>query len=155
MAKAKAKPKAKPKPKPKPTAKPKPERLVPGSVYAVPVHDGRWTAYVIVSDDGTSPAIAGLDYLGDTAPTLDDVRAAPLVRINHHNWNDRVEYLHVTPPKPPQRWRLLGQLPPPKLGACGSHGGWPDGFAQIVLQRRWDTEIPEAVRAAYKACTRE
>lgn len=129
--------------------------LAPGTVLAAPLDDGRWTAYQIVSDDGTSPAIVALDVLEDAPPTLAQVRGAKLLVIDHHSWSSHHDYVHVTPAKPPARWRELGVLPVPDLGPCNAHGGWPDGFSQIVLQRRWVTEIPADVRAAYKACPRE
>ena len=78
----------------------------------------------------------------------------PLLECTHHNWKGGLTFVNVDPPKPPRTWRALGILPLRVEGPCNAYGGWPTRVHQVMLQRRWDTEIPPEVQAAYKACPR-
>jgi hypothetical protein len=126
--------------------------LAPGTVLAAPVLDGRWTAYQVVSVTDGMPAIVALDWLGQAPPTLSEAGAAGLLRLTHHNWKGDLQYFRVSPGLPPS-WRVVGVLPPPELEPCRSTADWPSGFAQVVAERRWATQISPEARAAYKAAS--
>ncbi|MBK9032677.1 MAG: hypothetical protein IPL61_15620 [Myxococcales bacterium] len=155
-AKAPTKPKAPPAPakaKPKARAKPKtppPPSVAIGTVLAIPLDDGRWTACHVVGAADGRPCVAGLRWIGDAAPTLDDLRDVPYLRIDHHNWKGALDWHHVEATPPPPSFHAVGVRPVADLGACNSYGGWSSFGLQIRLQARWDA-LPEAARRAYKA----
>lgn len=122
----------------------------PGAVLAVPLDDGRWTACQVVGVTDGRPCVAGLRWIGDAAPTLDDLRGAPVLRVDHHAWQGAIDWTHVDAAPPPASLRPLGALPVPELGRCNAYGSWGGVGRQIELQAQWDA-LPEATRRAYKA----
>ncbi|MCB9574360.1 MAG: hypothetical protein H6709_19950 [Kofleriaceae bacterium] len=122
-------------------------------MLAVPLGDDRWTACQVVAVDDGGPVALSLQWLGDVRPTLDDVRDAPPLRVDHHAWDGDLAWRHVTP-APPSTFVPLGALPvPPGLGACNAHGSWDGVGGEIGGQARW-LALPAAARAAYKAAHR-
>ncbi|MGZ3422622.1 MAG: hypothetical protein ACXVEE_32460 [Polyangiales bacterium] len=119
-----------------------------GTVIAVPLDDGRWTACQILGSSGDRPLVVDLHWIGDEPPTLERLREAPLLRIDHHNWNGHVSARHVESAPPPSHWRVLGTLPVREIESS-AFGAWGGVGSQIRLQARWD-RLPENVRRAYK-----
>jgi len=124
--------------------------LEPGTVFAVPLDDGRFTALQWIRMTADHSEIVELDWLGEAPPTLADLEDARPLVLSHHSWNGRIEHRLASPAAPPATMIAIGVLSPPVLPPPGTYGGWPDGWAQIVAQREWETEIPEADRRAYK-----
>ncbi len=122
---------------------------VVGTVLAVPLDGGRWTACQVVGVNDGRPCVVGLRWLGDALPSLDALRDAPALRVDHHNWRGALDWRYVETAAPPAHLRAVGVLPVPELGACSSYGTWGGVGQQIELQASWDA-LPEAARCAYK-----
>lgn len=117
----------------------------------MPLDDGRFTACQIVAIDDEGPTVADLCWIGETAPPLDELRAAPPLRLDHHSWQGQIAWRRVVPPSPPPAtWRSLGVLPVPTLARCETYADWTNAGQGLVSQARWDA-LPEVARRAYKA----
>ncbi|MCE9578502.1 MAG: hypothetical protein K8W52_35575, partial [Deltaproteobacteria bacterium] len=120
-----------------------------GTVLAVPLDDGRWTACQVVGAHEATPCIVHLRWVGDAPPALDALREVPALRIDHHSWPGQLAYHYVEAGPPPPELRVLGLAPVREVGECVAHGSWTGMGLQIGLQARWDA-LPEDVRRAYK-----
>src|SRR5690349_5567887 len=126
---------------------PKRSSLEVGTLLAIPLLDGRWTACQIVGASEKDLTIADLNWIGEDPPNVAQLRKAPVLRVDHHNWSGAMQWVRVSGPVPPE-FRVVGVLPPPALGECKAYGGWGGVGLQIHLQARWDA-LPEATRRAY------
>ncbi|MFI7707660.1 hypothetical protein [Nonomuraea sp. NPDC049480] len=127
-----------------------------GDVVAVPLPLGGYGACQVTAA-GEYLTVCTLDWRSDAVPALDELRAAGPLILDHHSWTGAPEVTNVAAADPlPAGFVRLGRLPPhPELPRqCNSYGFWTGLGAQVVLQRRWDVDIPAAVKAAYKAAGR-
>src|SRR5262245_47867799 len=120
-------------------------QLRPGTVFAIPLADGQWTACQVVRiGEGTAgPCVVSLRWIGDARPALADLRDAAPLRLDHHRWKGTPDWCHVGGAPVPPSYVELGVLPPPDLGECPAYGGWTGGL-HIRLQATWDA-LPAAV----------
>ena len=123
--------------------------LEAGTLLAIPLLDGRWTACQIVGASEKDFTVADLNWLGEEPPSVAQLRKAAVLRVDHHNWSGAVQWQRVAGPPPPE-FRIVGVLPPLMKGECNSYGSWLGLGLQIHLQARWDA-LPEKIRRAYKA----
>ncbi|WP_188197113.1 hypothetical protein [Nonomuraea sp. SYSU D8015] len=124
-----------------------------GDVVAVPLPLGGYGAFQVTAA-GDHLTVCMLDWRSDAVPALDDLRAAGPLILDHHAWHGVPQVVNVTADDPlPDGFVRLGRLPvhPELPRECHGYGFWAALGPQVVLQRRWDTEIPAEVRAAYKA----
>jgi hypothetical protein len=120
-----------------------------GTLLAIPLRDGRWTASQIVGAGKKDFTVVDLNWIGEEPPGVSQLRKVGVLRVDHHNWAGAVQWQHVAGPPPPE-FRVVGVLPPLMKGECSAYGSWLGLGLQIHLQARWDA-LPEKIRRAYKA----
>jgi hypothetical protein len=114
----------------------------PGTVFAVPLADGRVGVCRVLQralQDVPRALVAASDWIADKPPSLDDSAVRKNLVLSHHNWAGQRELVWVSEP-PPTEFRKLGRIPvlPEDVKAqCGSFGGWACGI-QVLAQWRWD-----------------
>jgi hypothetical protein len=138
------------KPAKKPAKEPADGSIAIGTVFAVPLPPGRWTACQIVGAGADGLVVADLHVVGDAPPTLDALADVPILRVDHHAWEGEIQVRNVPPSSPPAGFRALGVAPPRAVRKCIAFGSWGNVGGAIELQARWDA-LPAAVRARYKA----
>ena len=122
-----------------------------GACYVVELQDGRFGACQVLNPSRTGCEVVCLDWVGDRPPTLADLDdAAPLI-IDHHRWNAHEDRLNVDA-RPPAALAFIGVTEPKAAldAGCNSYGSWDNFGLQLYSQHRWDHEVPEAERRAYK-----
>ncbi|QYC45451.1 hypothetical protein Nocox_39520 [Nonomuraea coxensis DSM 45129] len=127
-----------------------------GDVVAVPLPLGGYGACQVTAT-GEHLTVCVLDWRSDAVPALDDLRTAGPLRVDHHSWSGDPEVVDVPAGEHlPAGAVLLGRLPvlPGLPGASAAFGSWQGMGLQVVLQRRWELEVPAAVREAYKRAAR-
>lgn len=135
-----------------------------GSVFAMPLTDGRWGACrVLRASAGSGAVIAeATSWIGDAPPTLADLTPFQPDVLSHHSWKSRINRLNVIG-KPPSTFRLIGvQRLTPKETAVTSDAwsGWENLAFHVLLQWRWVHErekvlAEDAEKAAADARARE
>ncbi|WP_157070334.1 hypothetical protein [Sandaracinus amylolyticus] len=95
-----------------------------GTVYAVPLRNGRWGACQIVALDMQRPCVAALDWIGDGAPALDALRACTALDTSAPAMLDG---------PPPPDYLPLGVLEP-RDARPGGMSGW--GLARHLAWAR-------------------
>ncbi|MGW5155159.1 hypothetical protein ACWEPN_06715 [Nonomuraea wenchangensis] len=123
-----------------------------GDVVAVPLPLGGYGACQVTAA-GEHLTVCVLDWRSDAVPALDDLRPAAPLRVDHHSWSGDPEVVDVPAGEHlPADAVHLGRLPvrPELPEGSAAYGSWPDMGLQVVLQRRWELEVPGAAREAYK-----
>ncbi|MEW9549669.1 hypothetical protein [Nonomuraea sp. NPDC050783] len=126
--------------------------LETGDVVAVPLPLGGYGACQVTAA-GEHLTVCVLDWRSDQVPDLDDLRAAGPLVIDHHAWSGDPEVVNVAAGEHlPVGVVRLGWLPvrPELPRGTNAYGSWSSLGLQVVLQRRWDLEVPPEVKAAYK-----
>jgi hypothetical protein len=132
-----------------------PEHLpAAGDVAAMPLADGAWGACQVTAASKDQISVAVLAWRSAQPPTLAELAGTGPLLLHHHSWNGRAEHANVGEPVPPD-FVWLGRLPVPEAltGRPNSYTSWWDVTHQIVWQHRWDNDIPDRVRHAYKAAS--
>jgi hypothetical protein len=121
-----------------------------GAVLAMPLARGRWTAFQVVRANQENVELLALDWVGAHVPTAEQLTSAKPLWLDHHSWSGRVEHFGVSPGMPPHMQQIC-VLPVPELPACNSYASWPSPHrSQALLQHRWNTKVPEAMKRSYK-----
>lgn len=112
-----------------------------GACQVAGIGKGVVTAYALAWDSEDPPELREL------------ASARPLILDHHGNQGQPAQISISGSEPPPAGWVWLGRLPVPQgLSAIsGSYSGWSWLPAQIAAQRRWDRQLPVAVKQAYQA----
>ncbi len=124
--------------------------------YAVPLRGGRWGACQVLGlSDGQADVVA-FDWVGEEPPTLEQLAKAKALVLSHHAHRERVQRCYYSGLVPPD-FRALGERPPLLSGEMQppSYGSWAGVGHQLLLQWRWDHEVPRAELERYRAGDRE
>jgi hypothetical protein len=134
--------------------KPRPIPLTqvePGSVFALPLDDGRWGAFRILRKmiNPLEVVVQTSAWIGDAPPSdlSDPLLRAPLI-LTHHFYSLATDLYRTEQPVPADAV-LLGRLPltrPESTIECNTWASWDSSRSQPVLQWRWDHDR-EAVLA--------
>lgn len=125
--------------------------LTTGDLFAIPLPDGHGAGQVTaVTADRV--VVCLLDWHGAHPPTADDVADVDPLRLDHHAHRGGPCCVHVDGP-PPHRFVPVGNAPvrAGRPTTATSYAGWAYLARQLVLQRRWDRELPAAVKDAYRS----
>jgi hypothetical protein len=105
----------------------------------------------IGKDVVTAYALAGHS---EDPPELRQLASARPLVLDHHAHQGQPAQISISGSEPPPTgWVWLGRLSVTAgLSAhSGSYSGWSWLPAQIAAQRRWDRQLPVAVKQAYQA----
>lgn len=120
----------------------------PGTVFAVPLADGRFGMVRILALDGVDTALIAVSaWIGaesELAGALQDARAKQVLSLTHHEWKGEPQILWVSH-APPETWRRLGVIPvdPSEVTPCSKYGNWDSAELQPLEQWRWDNQPRE------------
>ncbi|MCK2213665.1 hypothetical protein MF672_007655 [Actinomadura sp. ATCC 31491] len=123
-----------------------------GDVVAIPLPLGGYGACQVTAADEYL-TVCVLDWHSPEPPGLDDLRAAGPLIVDHHSWSGDPEVVNVAADEHlPAGYVRLGRLPvrPELPRGTSSYAFWAGLGTQVVLQRRWQLEVPARVREAYK-----
>lgn len=118
---------------------------VPGTLFAVPLADGRYGMARVLSHDGVEAALLAVTpWIGpekDLGDAIRDPRAKQVLSLTHHEWKGSPQILWVTG-SPPETWRAIGVLAvdPSEVTPCSTYGNWDSAEIQPLEQWRWDHE---------------
>jgi hypothetical protein len=127
----------------------------PGTVFAVPLADGRFGMVRVLALEGVDSALIAVSpWIGhesELAGALEDVRAKQVLSLTHHEWKGEPQILWVSH-APPETWRRLGVVPvdPSEVKPCSKYGNWDS--AELQPLERWDNQPREKLDS--KALTR-
>ncbi|MEV0621670.1 hypothetical protein AB0I81_50650, partial [Nonomuraea sp. NPDC050404] len=124
-----------------------------GDVVAMPLPLGGWGACQVTALRNRLLVVCTLAWHSASPPTLDDLREAGPLVLDHHSWDGGPMAASVDADEPlPADFVLLGPLPvlPGLPRECDRLGSWDGEAMQVVLQRHWDLRLPDQVKAAYK-----
>jgi hypothetical protein len=88
---------------------------------------------------GERVLVEGLDWLGASRPTLDDVRGGKALLLDHHAWRSAPNR-HFVDGSPPPSFEPLGVIKPTsreRATRCSSWGSWEAFPLQCLLEWRW------------------
>ena len=117
----------------------------PGTVFAVPLADGRFGMVRVLALDGIDSALISVSpWIGhenELAGALQDARAKQVLSLTHHEWKGEPQILWVSH-APPETWRRLGVIPvdPSEVKPCSKYGNWDSAELQPLEQWRWDNQ---------------
>jgi hypothetical protein len=121
-----------------------------GDVAAIPLRGGYGACQVV----GDGPTACALDWFSSELPDLSLLaQARPLV-LDHHVLQGQPTQVNIIGDDPPPPWWVwLGrrELPDGLADRVADRARWPWLAAQIAAQRRWDRELPDAAKRAYRA----
>ncbi|MGC5054707.1 hypothetical protein ACLQ2S_25015 [Micromonospora sp. DT48] len=118
--------------------------------------DGGFGACQVTGVEGRVTSAYALRWHSVDRPSLDELRGVEPLTLDHHAHDGRLAHLsigswHAVPPG----FTWIGSLPVsegvPVLS--NTYSGWQSLADDVVRQRRWDRELPAAVKAAYRAAT--
>ena len=122
-----------------------------GEVAAVPLSGGGFGACQVVGES----SVCALDWRSDARPTLPELAGAGPLTLDHHMNQGEVACIAVFDDPPPPGWVWLGSLPPVAEAETQSFSGWAWVPFEIAAQRRWDRQLSDEVKQAYRqAATR-
>jgi hypothetical protein len=119
-----------------------------GDCLAVLLPDGRYTAALVLDENNSNPEcgvnlIASLDFLDALPPETDVFKRKEWLRLNHGDWNNRMDINWYLPPRFRQESKRISVVGNIKLGwfipkGDGSYTGWQSLGNQILLCREHD-----------------
>jgi hypothetical protein len=119
---------------------------VPGTVYIMPLSDGRLGVCRIlrIGSDLGAPAVlvATSPWIGVESPSLASSEIQKTLRLTHHSWSGNPYVVWISEP-PPATFTKLGQIHLPKKDLktdSGSLAAWDSLPLQVLTQWRWDNE---------------
>ncbi|MCA9668289.1 MAG: hypothetical protein KC503_22005 [Myxococcales bacterium] len=127
---------------------------VAGELFAFPLADERWGGLQIVHiDDIGGPEVVALDYVGVERPTREELARAKPLWMTHHAHGGAFCRVRVAGRSHPWDFVALGMAP---LVASfedrsSAWSDWSYPRYQVLAQWRWDHEVDESVRAAFKS----
>ena len=119
-----------------------PSLPVAGTLFAVPLADGRYGMARVLAHDGVEAALLAVTpWIGaekDLGAALQDPRAKQVLSLTHHEWRGAPQLLWVTG-SPPDTWRPMGVLAvdPSEVVPCSTYGNWDSAEIQPLEQWRW------------------
>jgi hypothetical protein len=127
-------------PRPKYTLKDFPR---PGTVFAMPLADGRVGVCRVLRVDATMGAPAALvaasDWISEQPPQLNDRAVRRILVLDHHSHGGRAEVIWIVEP-PPEDFRKLGEIEvvhEDEESESNSFSGWTSLSYQVLAQWRW------------------
>jgi len=117
---------------------------LPGTLFAVPLADGRYGMARVLAHDAEAALLAVTPWIGtepELAGAFNDPRAKQVLSLTHHEWSGTPQVLWVTG-APPKTWRPLGVLAvdPSEIKPTSTYGNWDSAEIQPLEQWRWDHE---------------
>jgi hypothetical protein len=116
----------------------------PGTVFAMPLADGRVGVCRVLRVDATLGALAALvaasDWIAEKPPRLSDPAVRRILVLDHHNHSGRAEIIWISEP-PPEEFRKIGEievLREDREAESNSISGWNFLSGQVLAQWRWD-----------------
>lgn len=116
--------------------------------------DGGFGACQITGVEGRVTSAYALRWHSVDRPSLDELRGVESLTLDHHAHGGRLAHVsigswHAVPPG----FTWIGSLPVPEgvPGLSNTYSGWQSLADDVVRQRRWDQELPAAVKFAYRA----
>ena len=98
----------------------------PGSLFAIPLEDGRWTACLVARKQGDGQlVVVSLDWLGARPPTAAALRTCKPLRLTHHSFEGQLEQESVPATPPPAGFRFVGTRQIPRLQHLGADADGP------------------------------
>jgi hypothetical protein len=122
-----------------------------GAAFAYPLEDGRFAICRVLLDQtseqskqwGSRPILAANSaWIGDAIPNTGVAALRPILRLNHHSWEDEPSVLWIAD-EPPKEFVYVGQIRPTaqeKRISCASFGNWRSLTIQPLIQWRWDND---------------
>jgi hypothetical protein len=126
----------------------------PGDVAAIPLPGGDFGALQVTGADDGSFGVCALAWHSARPPTLAQLDGAGPLVLDHHTNPGRPAHLNVPAADPvPPGLAWLGRRPVPAglppMSPVSS--GWAWLPAMVAAQRRWDRDLPDAAKRAYRA----
>lgn len=125
-----------------------------GDVAVMRLSDGAWGACQITGAEGRVTSVYALLWHSVEPPSLDELRGVEPLKLDHHAHDGQLAHLsidrwHAVPPG----FTWIGSLPVPEgvPAFSSTYSGWQSLADDVVRQRRWDRELPAAVKSAYRA----
>jgi hypothetical protein len=125
-----------------------------GDVAVMPVPGGGYGACQIAGTGKDVLTAYALAWHSEDRPELWQLAGVPPLVLDHHAHRGGPAQISIGAREPsPPGWVWLGHLPVPAgvSASTDSSSGWSWLPAQIVAQRRWDRQLPAAVKQAYRA----
>jgi hypothetical protein len=125
-----------------------------GDVVAMPLPGGGFGACQVVGIDKDVVTVYALAWYSEGQPELRQLADVPPLILDHHANRGEAAKISISDGEPPPPdWVPLGRLPTPAgmSGSSNSYSGWSWLRRQIVAQRRWEQQLPAAVKQAYRA----
>jgi hypothetical protein len=124
----------------------------PGTVFAAPTRDGRFSAGRVLCRQfhgGAQAAlVAGTPWLGDELPSLNFPELRNTLVRSHHKWKNNPERFWVQEPMPPD-FIIIGEielLPEDLAATSDTFAGWQSIPLQALTQWRWDHDRESLLR---------
>ena len=120
-----------------------------GDVAAIPLLGGYGACQVT----GLGPTACALDWFSADLPDLSVLAGSRPLLLDHHALRGQSSEINIIGDEPPPPWWVwLGgrDLPTGLADRVDDHAGWSWLASQIAAQRRWDHELPEAAKRAYR-----
>jgi hypothetical protein len=124
---------------------------VVGDIYAMPLKDGRYSICKIVQiggpqcsyvDPGVYYSIIGYDWTGDEIPTLDDIKNAHILYLNHHSWHNEPNIVN-SKDLPPNTYKYIDNVKPTDEDLSinyNKYGHWDNISLHTYLEWRWNND---------------
>ncbi|MFE9658033.1 hypothetical protein [Micromonospora sp. NPDC006431] len=125
-----------------------------GDVAVMRLSDGGFGACQVTGVEGRVTSVYALRWHSVDRPGLGELRGVEPLKLDHHAHDGRLAHVsigswHAVPPG----FTWIGTLPVPEgvPALSNTYSGWQSLADDVVRQRRWDRELPEAVKSAYRA----
>jgi hypothetical protein len=125
-----------------------------GDIAAMPLPLGGYGGCQVTMVEEKRLSVCLLAWYSDGVPTLDGLSAAGPLWLDHHAHQGGPAHISIdsSAPQPPGlTWLGNAPLHPDIPNETSSYSGWSYLAQQVVLQRRWDRQLPPEVKQAYKA----
>ncbi len=125
----------------------------PGDVAVMRLSDGGFGACQVTGVDGRVISAYALRWHSVDRPGLDELRGVGPLTLDHHAHGGRPAHVSIGGSfAVPPGFTWIGSLPVPEgvPALSDTYAGWQSLADDVVRQRRWDRELPAAVRAAYR-----
>jgi hypothetical protein len=125
-----------------------------GDVAVIQLPGGGYGACQVAGIGKNVVTAYALAWHSEDQPELRQLAGVGPLILDHHAHRGQPAQINISGGEPsPPAWVWLGRLPVPAgvQASSGGYSGWSWLTTQIVAQRRWDRQLPAAVKQAYQA----